>query len=62
MATGRLLLDFPKWHSSWVLGAKSDYRRIISTGQDPKILIMDFGQGVQGLEHLDCGVPVEKVA
>lgn len=53
MDTGRLLLDFPKWHSSWVLGAKSDYRRIISTGQDPKILIMDFGMNIEGIEKLE---------
>lgn len=53
METGRLLLDFPKWHSSWVLGAKSDYRRIISTGQDPKILIMDFGIDIDGIELLE---------
>jgi F-box and WD-40 domain protein 1/11 len=53
MATGSLLLDFPKWHSSWVLGAKSDYRRIISTGQDPKILIMDFGLNIKGIEKLE---------
>ena len=53
METGRLLLDFPKWHSSWVLGAKSDYRRIISTGQDPKILIMDFGMEIKGIELLE---------
>jgi F-box and WD-40 domain protein 1/11 len=53
METGRLLLDFPKWHQSWVLGAKSDYRRIISTGQDPKILVMDFGMNVKGIEKLE---------
>ncbi|EHL02579.1 putative E3 ubiquitin ligase complex SCF subunit sconB [Glarea lozoyensis 74030] len=53
MESGRLLLDFPKWHSSWVLGAKSDYRRIISTGQDPKILIMDFGLAIKGIEKLE---------
>jgi F-box and WD-40 domain protein 1/11 len=53
MKTGLLLLDFPKWHSSWVLGAKSDYRRIISTGQDPKILIMDFGMNIRGIEKLE---------
>ena len=53
METGRLLLDFPKWHQSWVLGAKSDYRRIISTGQDPKILIMDFGMQIKGIEMLE---------
>jgi len=51
--SGRSLLEFPKWHSSWVLGAKSDYRRIISTGQDPKILIMDFGMDVEGIELLE---------
>lgn len=53
MATGVMSLDFPKWHHSWVLGAKSDYRRIISTGQDPKILILDFGKGVEGIEKLE---------
>jgi len=53
METGRLLLDFPKWHSSWVLGAKSDYRRIVSTGQDPKILIMDFGLNIEGIDMLE---------
>ncbi len=39
---------FPRWHQSWVLSAKSDYRRIISTGQDRMILVMDFGAGVKG--------------
>jgi F-box and WD-40 domain protein 1/11 len=53
MGSGRNLLRFQKWHSSWVLGAKSDYRRIISTGQDPKILIMDFGRGLKGIELLE---------
>ncbi|RFU74996.1 wd40 repeat-like-containing domain [Trichoderma arundinaceum] len=52
METGRQLLDFPRWHASWVLSAKSDYRRIVSTGQDPKILIMDFGADVDGIEML----------
>jgi F-box and WD-40 domain protein 1/11 len=36
-----------------VLSAKSDYRRIVSTGQDPKILIMDFGAGIKGIEMLE---------
>ncbi|CAN8097574.1 unnamed protein product [Discula destructiva] len=53
METGRQMLDFPRWHSSWVLSAKSDYRRIVSTGQDPKILVIDFGEGVQGIELLE---------
>ncbi|KAM0562021.1 hypothetical protein ACHAPJ_002463 [Fusarium lateritium] len=53
METGHQLLDFPKWHASWVLSAKSDYRRIVSTGQDPKILIMDFGADVDGIETIE---------
>jgi F-box and WD-40 domain protein 1/11 len=53
METGQALLDFPRWHSSWVLSAKSDYRRIVSSGQDPKILILDFGAGVKGIEMLE---------
>lgn len=53
MASGKTLLDFPKWHGSWILGAKSDYRRIISTGQDPKVLIMDFGKTIRGIDKLE---------
>ncbi|OBT76780.1 hypothetical protein VF21_04471 [Pseudogymnoascus sp. 05NY08] len=55
LATGGLLLDFPKWHASWVLGARGDYRRIVSTGQIPRVLIMDFGGGVEGVEALESG-------
>lgn len=61
METGHQLLDFPRWHASWVLSAKSDYRRIVSTGQDPKILIMDFGAGVDGIELLESGSGVADV-
>jgi F-box and WD-40 domain protein 1/11 len=42
-----------------VLSAKSDYRRIVSTGQDPKILIMDFGADVEGIETIESARPVE---
>lgn len=55
MQTGQQLLDFPRWHASWVLSAKSDYRRIVSTGQAPKILIMDFGADIDGVEMLESG-------
>ncbi|KAI1162295.1 quinon protein alcohol dehydrogenase-like superfamily [Nemania serpens] len=51
--TGEQLLNFPRWHASWVLSAKADYRRIISTGQDPKILIMDFGADVADIQLLE---------
>ncbi|KAH7162266.1 WD40-repeat-containing domain protein [Dactylonectria estremocensis] len=59
METGHQLLDFPRWHASWVLSAKSDYRRIVSTGQDPKILIMDFGADVKGIDMLESDRHVE---
>ncbi|KAK3368575.1 WD40-repeat-containing domain protein [Podospora didyma] len=59
METGQPLLDFPKWHSSWVLSAKSDYRRIVSSGQDPKILILDFGAGVENIEMLESKKPIK---
>ncbi|KAI1173290.1 quinon protein alcohol dehydrogenase-like superfamily [Nemania sp. FL0916] len=51
--TGEQILNFPRWHASWVLSAKCDYRRIISTGQDPKILIMDFGADVPEIQLLE---------
>jgi F-box and WD-40 domain protein 1/11 len=53
LGTGKMMLQFPKWHSSWVLAAKSDYRRIISTGEEGGIVVMDFGGGVQGIEGLE---------
>ncbi|KAL7626408.1 hypothetical protein AAE478_003180 [Parahypoxylon ruwenzoriense] len=53
METGDQLLDFPGWHASWVLSAKSDYRRIVSTGQDAKILVMDFGADVPNISMLE---------
>ncbi|KAI8626798.1 quinon protein alcohol dehydrogenase-like superfamily [Xylariaceae sp. FL1651] len=53
METGEQLLNFPRWHASWVLSAKGDYRRIISTGQDPKILIMDFGADISDINMLE---------
>ncbi|KAK2630336.1 hypothetical protein QTJ16_001156 [Diplocarpon rosae] len=52
MATGIQTVNFPKWHNSWVLGAKSNYRHLISTGQDPRILIMDFGKSIVGIDKL----------
>ncbi|KAI9055303.1 hypothetical protein LZ554_000263 [Drepanopeziza brunnea f. sp. 'monogermtubi'] len=52
MATGHEVVFFPEWHASWVLGAKSDYRHIVSTGQEPKIMIQDFGRGIEGIDRL----------
>jgi F-box and WD-40 domain protein 1/11 len=32
-----------EWTTSWMLAAKSDYRRIVATSQDGRILLVDFG-------------------
>lgn len=43
---GNMTMCFPHWTSSWMLSAKSDYRRIVCTSQDGRALILDFGWGV----------------
>lgn len=42
--SGKLLGRFAEWTTSWMLAAKSDYRRIVSTSQDGRILVIDFGR------------------
>ncbi|KXJ94270.1 quinon protein alcohol dehydrogenase-like superfamily [Microdochium bolleyi] len=61
METGEQVGDFPRRHASWVLSAKSDYRRIVSTGQDPKILILDFGADVRDIQCLESSRKRESV-
>ncbi|KAH7037703.1 WD40-repeat-containing domain protein [Microdochium trichocladiopsis] len=61
METGEQVADFPRRHASWVLSAKSDYRRIVSTGQDPKILILDFGADVADIQCLESSRKRESV-
>ena len=51
--SGREIQRFEGWTSSWLLSAKSDYRRIVSTSQDGRVAIMDFGFGVEGVEALE---------
>lgn len=54
---GKTLLrsELKGWHSSWVLAAKSDYRRLLSAGQDGKVLVMDFGELIKDVEGLESG-------
>lgn len=59
--TGQSVAVFPEWTTSWMLAAKCDYRRIVSTSQDGRILIIDFGLNqngnpIDGVELLS-GVP-----
>ncbi|KAL2886507.1 putative WD repeat-containing protein all2124 [Ceratocystis lukuohia] len=53
VATGKQLFVFEGMHESWVLSTRSDYRRLITTSQDKKILIMDFGYNVPNIELLN---------
>lgn len=41
--SGQELWRGAEWTTSWMLAAKSDYRRIVATSQDGRILIVDFG-------------------
>ena len=48
-----------EWTTSWMLSAKSDYRRIVATSQDGRILLVDFG--IQKCVMPDDGQPLEDV-
>ncbi|KAI5309798.1 hypothetical protein KEM55_002392 [Ascosphaera atra] len=52
--TGELSVNLPNWTTSWILSAKSDYRRIVATSQDARAVIMDFGYGLDGIEMLEA--------
>ncbi|KAK8221480.1 F-box/WD repeat-containing protein lin-23 [Phyllosticta capitalensis] len=43
---------YDNWTTSWILSAKSDYRRIVATSQDGRALLLDFGYGIQDVELL----------
>ncbi|PVI02878.1 F-box/WD repeat-containing protein-like protein lin-23 [Periconia macrospinosa] len=51
-ATGEVFANYENWTTSWILSAKSDYRRVVATSQDGRTLILDFGWNVQGSEML----------
>lgn len=41
--TGNEIWRAEDWTTSWMLAAKSDYRRIVATSQDGRVLVIDFG-------------------
>lgn len=51
-STGATFATYKNWTTSWILSAKSDYRRVVATSQDGRCLILDFGHGVKGAEKL----------
>lgn len=53
--TGNEIGLYEDWTTSWILAAKSDYRRIVATSQDGRALLMDFGHGIDNIDLLDGG-------
>jgi F-box and WD-40 domain protein 1/11 len=47
-------LDLQGWTTSWMLSAKSDYRKIVCTSQDGRVLIVDFGYGIPDVDALEA--------
>lgn len=50
--TGEDISVYDNWTTSWILSAKSDYRRIVATSQDGRALLLDFGYGIDDVEIL----------
>ena len=51
-STGKLYGTYENWTTSWILSAKSDYRRCVCTSQDGRALMLDFGYKVHGADVL----------
>lgn len=51
---GGLQINFEGWTSSWILAAKSNYRKIVCTSQDGRVVIIDFGYGIDGVELVEA--------
>ena len=51
--TGKAICDFAGWTTSWILSAKSDWRRIVETSQDRRVVVIDFGLCLPGIELLE---------
>ena len=53
LRTGKNIVQFRNWTSSWILCAKADYRRIVASSQDSRVVIMDFGYGIPAIDLLE---------
>ncbi|KAL9013039.1 MAG: hypothetical protein Q9173_002237 [Seirophora scorigena] len=51
--TGEAIVQLGGWTASWILSAKLDYRRIVATSQDSRIVIIDFGFQLPGADLLE---------
>ena len=50
---GGLKINLEDWSSSWILAAKSNYRKIVCTSQDARVVIIDFGYGIDGVDLVE---------
>lgn len=46
LRSGELLREFAGMHGSHIFDVRFDVRRVVSTGHDQRIVVMDFGEGV----------------
>ena len=53
LKSGKNIVEFNSWTTSWILGAKSDYRRIVAASQDSRVVVMDFGYQLPNVELLE---------
>ena len=51
--TGETIVNFTNWMASWILCVKADYRRIVATSHDSRVVIMDFGYGIPAIDLLE---------
>ncbi|KAK5084681.1 hypothetical protein LTR05_005759 [Lithohypha guttulata] len=51
---GGLKMNLEGWTSSWMLAAKSNYRKIACASQDGRVVIVDFGFGINGVELVEA--------
>ena len=53
-STGSERWGLSRWATSWILSAKGDYRRLVTTSQDGRALLLDFGTGIPGAAMLEA--------
>jgi len=51
---GGLKINLEGWTSSWMLAAKSNYRKIACASQDGRVVIVDFGFGITGVDLVEA--------
>ena len=52
--SGKTICSYRGLTTSWLLSAKSDYRKLIVTSQDSRIVVLDFGHELPGVELLEA--------